>query len=793
MTMLVVGALVVVSASALRAPSHHASGGRTRLYSTVPSEVAELSSQLKGMRAQMEEDEQTRLVMRALRGQNVNDDDRQLEGIQMQVVEMRAGEKGLPTTYEPELLAAYFAERPAAVARRVFQVASTSAAFLASFAWDAARGKLEENEVKRAARLRNTIVSLGPFFIKLGQALSIRPDILSPRAMVELQQLCDKVPSFDSRLAFATIESELKCTIEEVFTEITAEPVAAASLGQVYKATLRDSGDVVAVKVQRPFVLETVSLDLHLARELGKLSRAFPAFAERLDIVGLIDEFASRFYAELDYVVECANGERVRRDMAKLPRVKIPVNYPHVTTRRVHVAEWVEGEKLSQSNADDVGELVNLGVVAYLTQLLDTGFFHADPHPGNMLRGENGELVILDFGLMTEVTADQRYGMIEAIAHLIHRDYERIGQDFVNLDFIPPGTDVRPIVPALSRVFDSALAGGGAKSINFNELAADLAEITFQFPFRIPPYFALVIRAIGVLEGIALVGNPDFAIVDEAYPYISKRLLTDQAPRLQAALRYMVYGKSRRFDVERVIDMLQALEKFAVVKSIVSTDGDAAAGATANVAASSSPVLLSAGGAAPEPSQLLSAQDAALVARTSQLLAPPGPPSDDDAEQRQLDSAREALRFFFAKDGALFRDFLLDELVASLDASARAIASNALRDNQLARLLKPPSRVDAFLNRLSPPLDADDTAALDNARKLYEFLIAGRSSSSPEQLAGLAPAGSSAARQLALLAPLANEHAPEIRAFATKLTARLTEIQLSRTIGAVVGTFSPAR
>lgn len=116
-----------------------------------------------------------------------------------------------------------------------------------------------------------------------------------------------------------------------------------------------------------------------------------------------------------------------------------------------------------------------------------------------MLRTTDGKLAILDFGLMTEITDDQKYGMIEAIAHLINRDYTEIGQDFINLDFIPKGTDTTPIVPALTKVFDVALAGGGAKSINFQELAADLAEITFEYPFQIPPYFALVIRAISVL------------------------------------------------------------------------------------------------------------------------------------------------------------------------------------------------------------------------------------------------------------------------------------------------------
>ncbi|KAJ1449624.1 ABC1 family-domain-containing protein [Pelagophyceae sp. CCMP2097] len=721
-----------------------------------PSSTADMADQMKDMRAQMEKDPKASMMMQALRGTNMNEDDSQLAGIRMQVVEMRAGEVGLPTVYKPEVLAAYFAERPGAVLSRVTQIVTTSAAFLAALAWDAARGKVEENEVKRAAALRNTIVSLGPFFIKLGQALSIRPDILSPRAMVELQQLCDKVPSYDSALAFALIESELGKPLMEVFEAITPEPVAAASLGQVYKATLRGTGEEVAVKVQRPFVLETVSLDLYLVRQLGLAARAFPALSSRLDIVELLDEFAGRFYAELDYVVECANGERVRRDMAGLARVKIPINYPQWTTRRVHVAEWVEGEKLSQSKAGDVRELVNLGVVTYLTQLLDTGFFHADPHPGNMLRSPAGELVILDFGLMTEITDDQKYGMIEAIAHLIHRDYDRIGDDFVKLDFIPEGTDVAPIVPALARVFDAALAGGGAKSINFNDLAADLAEITFTFPFRIPPYFALVIRAIGVLEGIALVANPGFAIVDEAYPYISKRLLTDSAPRLQAALRYMVYGKSKRFDVDRMIDLLQALEKFAKVKQVATS-------------------AMTANGEVAGPMILASAEPAPVVA--------------GDA---QLDSAREALKFFFGADGELFREFLSDELVASLDAAARStLLSRPLR------FPLPTPRVDAFLAKLAPALDADDLKSLDNSKKLVDFLL-NADKGDAAKLAGLG--GSATARaQLAALAPLVTEHAPQLRLFGARLAARLAEKQIARTLDAfvdVVGgprAISPAR
>ena len=671
------------------------------------SNVADLSQQMRDMREAMAADEKSAAFVEAMRGSNLNDDDAAAAGTNMRVVEMRRGEDSLPVVYDPEALATYFSKRPLAVLTRLAQVAATAGFWGLQTAVAAARGKLapgSEGEVAAVAGLRGVLVSLGPFYIKLGQALSIRPDILSPQAMVQLQQLCDKVPPFDSSIAFQTIRDELGVAdVSEVYSTITPEPVAAASLGQVYKATLRDGGAEVAVKVQRPFVLETVSLDLHLTRLAGLALRAVdPEGSKRVDIVSLLDEFAANFYQELDYELECANGIRLAEEMRVLPRVKIPFNYPHVTSRRVHTAEWVEGEKLSQSTADDVGELVNLGVITYLTQLLETGFFHADPHPGNMLRTPDGQLVILDFGLMTEVTEDQRYGLIEAIAHLINRDYSLIGDDFVNMDFIPRGVDTAPIVPALARVFDAALAGGGAKSLNFQELAADLAEITYEFPFRIPPYSALIIRAVSVLEGIALVGNPQFAIIDEAYPYLAKRLLTDDTPRMRAALRYMVYGEGQTFDVARVIDLLQALEKFVAVrdtgdgtaykvdgvrggvyvgqagdsrgtKALQDEDGAAARSALDAYRAEVEQAQPTDGmfgkvvptqGAPPTPEP----------PQTPPLAAPASSPAAAAAAEQAdqtASTAREALRFFFSDQGEVFRGFLLDEVVSAADALSR--------------------------------------------------------------------------------------------------------------------------
>lgn len=268
-----------------RIPQSASCSSASRLYSS----VAETSALMKEMRERMAEDSDTKLLMDALRGKNLNDDDAAVAGLQMRLVDVVAGTDGndiLPYDYDPEALKRFFSKRPLSVLTRVFQVATVGSGFLFNAAMDQLLGRLKRNpdlEVERAAELRDTITSLGPFFIKIGQALSIRPDILSPRSMVELQKLCDKVPSYDSKIAFATIELELGKKVEELFSEITPEPVAAASLGQVYKAKLRKTGETVAVKVQRPAVLETVSLDLYLARELGMIARNIPALVQRLD------------------------------------------------------------------------------------------------------------------------------------------------------------------------------------------------------------------------------------------------------------------------------------------------------------------------------------------------------------------------------------------------------------------------------------------------------------------------------------------------------------------------------
>lgn len=630
------------------------------------------------------------------------------------------------------------------------------------------------------------MTSLGPAYIKLGQALSIRPDLLSPAAMNEMQKLCDKVPSFDSKVAMAQLEQELGAPWHEIYAELTPEPIAAASLGQVYRGRLK-TGEEVAVKVQRPGVLETVTVDLFIIRNLGVQLRRFPEITARADVVGLLDEWAARFFEELDYVREGNNATRFAASIKDdLPQVVVPITYSEYTSRRVLTTQWLDGEKLSQSKANDVGKLVNVGVICYLKQLLDTGFFHADPHPGNLIRTPDGRLAILDFGLMTEIDDDIKYGMIEAISHLVHRDYEAIVADFVTLDFIPPGTDLQPILPVLAKVFDQALEGGGAKNINFQELASDLAQITFDYPFRIPPYFALIIRAIGVLEGIALVGDPNFALVDEAFPYISKRLMTDDSPRLREALRYMVYGKKGVFDAERLIDLLDAFEAFTEASQSargqldlnVNVDMPAEAyipragePASSPAAAPWFPPLplplplpgMPTGGAMPSP---VAAGFGLLFAPLMALSAAGIGPSSMSATGDEL-RTREALKFVLAPEGAFFREFLMEEAVKSVDALSRNQFRQLLVLLGLEDVLVPVLMPGAArrLLPLAPPMDTEDQVVVANVAKVVNFLAGGNA------VMALSGVMSPGARDLLPYLPgVATEILPE---FSRKLFSRI--------------------
>ncbi len=412
--------------------------------------------------------------------------------------------------------------------------------------WDKRTPTSPKRQKRRAVQLRETLTALGPAFIKIGQALSTRPDILTGPFLEELSKLQDQLPAFSNEIAYRFIEEELGRPPQDLYAQLTPEPIAAASLGQVYKGRLH-SGEWVAVKVQRPDLAEQVTLDIYILRGLAawvqKNNKSI-----RSDLVGILDEFAGRLFEEVDYTQEGRNAERFAHLYEYLPEIYIPKIYWEYTNRRVLTMEWITGTKLNQpekiqAQGIDARHLIDVGVNCSLRQLLEHGFFHADPHPGNLLATPDGKLAYLDFGMMSEIKVEQRYGLINAIVHIINREFEALAHDYVHLGFLTPETNLEPIIPALGVVFNNAL-GASVAELNIQSIFDQLSEIMYEYPFRVPSYYALIVRSLLTMEGIAIGVDKEFKVLSAAYPYVAKRILTDPAPELRESLKDLLFKEN---------------------------------------------------------------------------------------------------------------------------------------------------------------------------------------------------------------------------------------------------------
>ncbi|GAQ87787.1 UbiB/Aminoglycoside phosphotransferase domain containing protein [Klebsormidium nitens] len=451
--------------------------------------------------------------------------------------------------YNPDAMAREYSRQPLKVLRRALQIVTTIGSFGLTLLQDRQRGRLDSRTmVLRAKQLRGQLTQLGPTFVKVGQALSTRPDLCPPEYLEELAALQDALPTFSDAEAFSLIERELGGPLESYFSSITATPIAAASLGQVYKARLRRDGSLVAVKVQRPGIVEQISLDFYLVRAACQLVDKY-VDAVTTPLVPLVDEFAARVYQELNYVQEGRNAERFQRLYGDRVDVKVPAIYWEMTAARVLTMEWIQGTKLSdlpaiKAQGMDILALVNTGIQCSLRQLLEAGFFHADPHPGNLLATPDGKLAFLDFGMMSETPSKARLAIIGHVVHLVNRDYEAMARDYYVLDFLTPDVDVSPIVPALRGFFDDVLSLS-VQELNFKTIVDGLGELYYDYPFTVPPYYALILRSLTVLEGLALSSDPAFKVLAAAYPYMAKRLLTDRDPYLRDALVELLFKDGR--------------------------------------------------------------------------------------------------------------------------------------------------------------------------------------------------------------------------------------------------------
>ncbi|KAL7519693.1 hypothetical protein ACHAWX_004450 [Stephanocyclus meneghinianus] len=427
-----------------------------------------------------------------------------------------------------------------------------------------------------AQKLRRALTNLGPTFIKVGQQLSIRPDLVSPIVLYELQRLCDAVPPFECEIAMRVLADELESTqktycerrnnediqriIMKTFHEMPTL-VASASLGQVYKGKLRHDDphsdpEYVAIKIQRPDMLETVTLDLFLLVAYGKTVDIICSFLTNQIPYhqAFLNGFSQGAFMELNYLHEAANqsffrneihsrfngqkrewGSIRRKDFNDGPdKVIVPKVYSEYTTERILVTEWINGKPLAQAPPEQIRELIPVGVELFLCQLLDIGKFHADPHPGNLYvttsKCGTPVLCLLDFGLVAHVDEHDRNSMTNAIVNLLQGDYDTlISHDAKQLGFLPQDIDVTDLKPVLKTILKTALVESGSnlhdRRRNLMAISNELNVVFFEYPFCVPPFFALVTRGLGLLEGIALSGDPSFDIFKASYPYAKKRAM----------------------------------------------------------------------------------------------------------------------------------------------------------------------------------------------------------------------------------------------------------------------------
>ncbi len=462
-------------------------------------------------------------------------------------------------TYDPKAIARIYRGSPFRLLRRLWQTLIPIGLFLIQVGWDKLCGLLEKDQIKnkRAKELTELLVELGPAFIKAGQALSTRPDIIPRVVLEELAKLQDQLPGFDSNLAMACIEEDLKSKVNNIFSSLDAEPISAASLGQVHKGILIN-GQKVAVKVQRPGLREQITLDLYIVRNLAYWFKKYIKLI-RSDLVALIDELGKRVFEEMDYINEANNAEKFRELHQHNPKIAVPKIFKEYTSRRVLTMEWVEGVKLTNLEkvrelGIDPNEMIDVGVNCSLEQLLEHGFFHADPHPGNLLAMADARLCYLDFGMMSEVNRESRTALIQAVVHLVNKDFSKLSEDFVNLGFLSEKINLKPIIPAFEKVFTQAIEMGVEK-MDFKSVTDDMSNVMYKFPFRVPPYYALIIRSLVTLEGIALSVDSNFKILGAAYPYFARRLMEDDEPELRESLKEMVFSK-QSFQWERINDLV---------------------------------------------------------------------------------------------------------------------------------------------------------------------------------------------------------------------------------------------
>lgn len=414
--------------------------------------------------------------------------------------------------------------------------------------------------------LRIRLHELGPTFIKIGQTLSTRADLVPLPALIELSSLQEEVEPFDADVAMATLERELGAPPAELFARFNPNPIAAASLSQAYEAVLRDGRNVV-VKVQRPHLTQLITRDVQTLGAIADEVMTYPKLSRHTDWPGVIEEFARTTFEEVDYIREGRNADRFRHNHRSNENIYIPRIIWRLTGRRVLTIEFVGGARVSDSEAiDKLGldraELTEIGANFYLKQLLEDGFFHADPHPGNMRIMPDGRIGIFDFGMVGRISPTLKQNMINAFMHVIKREYSSLVDDFVEMGFLKEDVDREALAAELTPIVESRFAEGLTK-VRFRQVVFDFSDLVYRYPFRLPSEFTYIMRALLTLEGVALGINPDFNFVDAALPFAQRLMFKEAGSTVRAALLKEVFAEGR-FQPHKAISLFKSAARLSL-------------------------------------------------------------------------------------------------------------------------------------------------------------------------------------------------------------------------------------
>jgi predicted unusual protein kinase regulating ubiquinone biosynthesis (AarF/ABC1/UbiB family) len=406
---------------------------------------------------------------------------------------------------------------------RHLEIFTVTLLFLWFLWWDNFTGNHAARRRKIRARwLLKQLLQLGPTFIKIGQSLSTRADLLPLEYVQELSQLQDRVPAFSSEVAISVVESELGKPIETLFKEFEPSPLASASLGQVHRARLY-SGEEVVVKVQRPGLEKLFNLDFEVVHQLIRCANWFSGL-RKYNIEAVYEEFFQLLFQEIDYIHEGKNADRFRENFKNNSRIKIPLVYWQYTTKRVLTLEYLPGIKVDdreslEAQGVNLDQVIQLGICSYLQQLLKDGFFQSDPHPGNLAVTLQGELIFYDFGTMAEVKPVAQTQMIQTFFAVLKRDTDKVVETLVYMGLIEPVSDMNSV----RRIVNFLLDNFRDKPVDiraFEQISEEVYIMFKQQPFRLPAQMTFIIKSLTTLDGIARALDPQYNLLAASQPFL---------------------------------------------------------------------------------------------------------------------------------------------------------------------------------------------------------------------------------------------------------------------------------